>query len=244
MHELEHEHTPKAIRDRLREGHRPNYLKDWVYGGIDGAVTTFAVISGVAGANLSPGIILILGLANLFADGFSMAAANYSGTKTEIDDLHRLAEVERRHIALVPDGEREEIRQILMSKGLTGEALEDAVAAITSNEKVWIETMLAEEYGLSRAMPSPLIAGLYTFWAFLTCGAVPLVPFLLGVQNAFQWAIVGTGAVFFFIGSIKSRWSLAPWWRSGFETLAIGMSAASIAYVIGYVLRQFVGIDV
>ncbi len=240
---LEHEHTAKAIRDRLQQELRPNYLRDWIYGGIDGAVTTFAVMAGVAGASLSPGIILILGIANLIADGFSMAAANYSGTKTEIDDARRLAEVERRHIELVPEGEREEIRQILISKGLTGQALEDAVAAITSNEKVWIETMLSEEYGVSRSMPNPITAALYTFWAFVTCGAVPLIPFIAGVPNAFQWAIVATGVVFFIIGSIKSWWSLASWWRSGLETLAIGMSAAGIAYVIGYLLRHLVGVD-
>lgn len=182
--ELEHEHTSKAIRERLQEGHRPNYLRDWIYGGIDGAVTTFAVTAGVAGASLSPTIVLILGLANLIADGFSMAAANYSGTKTEYDDMLRLAEVEKKHIALVPEGEREEIRQILANKGLTGSALEEAVAAITSNEKVWIDTMLTEEYGLSPSVPNPLVAALYTFWAFVTCGIVPLIPFVLGDRKS------------------------------------------------------------
>ena len=242
--ELEHEHTSKAIRERLQEGHRPNYLRDWIYGGIDGAVTTFAVTAGVAGASLSPTIVLILGLANLIADGFSMAAANYSGTKTEYDDMLRLAEVEKKHIALVPEGEREEIRQILANKGLTGSALEEAVAAITSNEKVWIDTMLTEEYGLSPSVPNPLVAALYTVWAFVTCGLVPLIPFVLGVSNAFRWSVLATGVVFFAIGSIKSRWSLAPWWRSGLETLIIGMSAAGLAYAVGYLLRNLVGVDV
>jgi Uncharacterized membrane protein len=242
--ELEHEHTSRAIRERLQEGHRPNYLRDWIYGGIDGAVTTFAVTAGVAGASLSPTIVLILGLANLIADGFSMAAANYSGTKTEYDDMLRLAEVEKKHIALVPEGEREEIRQILANKGLTGSALEEAVAAITSNEKVWIDTMLTEEYGLSPSVPNPLVAALYTFWAFVTCGIVPLIPFVLGVSNAFRWSVLATGVVFFAIGSIKSRWSLAPWWRSGLETLIIGMSAAGLAYAVGYLLRNLVGVDV
>ena len=103
---------------------------------VDGAVTTFAVVSGVAGAQLSSRVIIILGLANLLADGFSMAASNYSGTKTEIDDRRRLTEVERRHIALYPEGEREEIRQILAAKGLSGPSLEDAVAAVTAKPPV------------------------------------------------------------------------------------------------------------
>lgn len=240
---LEHEHTREAISIRLKEERRPNYLRDWVYGGIDGAVTTFAVISGVAGASLSAGIVLILGVANLVADGFSMAAANYSGTKTEIDDIKRLAEVERRHIARVPEGEREEIRQILAGKGLGGPALDDAVEAIASNEKVWIETMLAEEYGLPSTVRRPLAAGLYTFSAFVLCGAVPLVPYLLGQEHAFRWAIGATGLVFFLIGSGKSRWSLAPWWQSGIETFLIGMAAAGLSYLVGYTLRHLVGVD-
>ena len=89
---LEHDHSPQAIRARLAKGTRPNYLRDWVYGGIDGAVTTFAIVAGVAGAQLSTKIVVILGMANLLADGFSMAASNYSGTKTEVDDLERLRE--------------------------------------------------------------------------------------------------------------------------------------------------------
>ena len=127
---LEHSHEHDAISRRLAEENKPNYVRDWVYGGIDGAVTTFAIVAGVVGAQLSSGIILVLGLANLLADGFSMAASNYSGTKSEIDDRERLKEIERKHIKHAPDGEREELRQILQAKGLKGSALEEAVEAM------------------------------------------------------------------------------------------------------------------
>ena len=61
------------------------YLPEFVYGGMDGAVTTFAVVAGTVGASLSPVIVIILGFANLFADGFSMAASNYLSTKSAQD---------------------------------------------------------------------------------------------------------------------------------------------------------------
>lgn len=61
------------------------YLPEFVYGGMDGAVTTFAVVAGTVGAALSPTIVIILGFANLFADGFSMAASNYLSTKSGHD---------------------------------------------------------------------------------------------------------------------------------------------------------------
>ena len=150
-----------------------------------------------------------------------------------------LREVERRHIAIAPDGEREEIRQILQAKGLQGSALDEAVVAITSNEETWIETMLTEEYGLSPVLRNPALSGLSTFAAFLVCGAVPLLtPFVLRLEDAITIAIVATGAVFFAIGSIKSRWSLAPWWRSGLETLIVGLVAAGTAYAVGAVLEH------
>lgn len=63
------------------------YVKDVVYAANDGIITTFAVVAGVAGAELSSSIVLILGLANLFADGFSMATSNYLGTKSEQEYL-------------------------------------------------------------------------------------------------------------------------------------------------------------
>ncbi|MGV1015589.1 MAG: VIT1/CCC1 transporter family protein, partial [Methyloceanibacter sp.] len=75
MHRLEHGHHPREIAKRLKTGPKASYLRDWVYGGIDGTVTTFAIMAGVVGASLSAGVVLILGVANLLADGFSMAAA-------------------------------------------------------------------------------------------------------------------------------------------------------------------------
>jgi VIT1/CCC1 family predicted Fe2+/Mn2+ transporter len=234
---LEHDHSEDGIRARLAEDSRPNYIRDWVYGGIDGAVTTFAIVAGVVGAALSTKVILILGLANLLADGFSMAASNYSGTKTEVDDMKRLREVERKHIRMAPDGERQEIRQILCNKGLDGAALEQAVHAITSNEETWVNTMLVEEYGVAPVIRDPLWSALATFAAFVLCGAIPLLAYLTPLDDPFTVSLVMTAAVFFAIGTAKSVWSLQPWWRSGIETLAIGLAAAGMAYAVGYLLR-------
>ena len=240
--QLEHEHTPAAIARRLGRGPSVNYLRDWVYGGIDGAVTTFAIVAGVVGAELSAGIVLILGLANLLADGFSMAAANYSGTKTEVDDYNRLHAMEERHIARVPEGEREEIRQIFRAKGYSGEDLETLVVLITSQRQTWIETMLSEEFGLATTLRSPLRAAASTLTAFVIFGSVPLMPFLFasGAGSA-ELSLAMTAVVFFAIGSMKSRWSTQSWYASGFETLSIGLAAAGIAWVIGYALQGFAG---
>jgi len=237
---LEQSHTPEAIKSRLARGPRSNYLRDWIYGGMDGAVTTFAIVAGVVGADLSAAVLLLLGFANLLADGFAMAAGNYSATKAERDDFERVLGVERKHIAMVPDGEREEIRQIFAAKGFSGENLERIVAVITADRTLWAKTMAVEEYGLSPTLRSPVFAALNTFAAFIVCGLVPLVTYL--AAGGLTSCIAATGATFFGVGAIKSRWSLVTWWRSGFESLLIGMSAAALAFVVSLWLKTLLNL--
>jgi len=236
--QMEHEHSSEAIRRRLESGPTHNYLRDWIYGGIDGAVTTLAVVTGVAGAQLSKWIILALGFANLFADGFSMAASNYLGTKAERDDWRRLERIEHRHIDLAPEGEREEVRQIFERKGFEGDDLERIVHLVTSDRERWVQTMLTDEYGLPHEIRSPWIAALSTFTAFLICGLVPLLPYLLWTEQSLMVSVVLTGTVFLTIGSIKSRWSTSPWWHSGMTTLLVGAIAALLAYFTGLMVKQ------
>lgn len=238
---LEHSHRPKDIASRLATGPDASYLRDWVYGGIDGAVTTFAIVAGSVGASLSTRVILILGIANLLADGFSMAAANYSGSKSENEDYARLRAIEEKHIAVAPDGEREEIRQIFHQKGFKGDELETLVTLVSSNKTTWIETMMQGEYGLSDTSRSPLKAALYTFAAFVLFGSIPLVPFVLPVAASALTATGLTMLAFFAIGSLRARWSQRHWVSCGLETTAIGTVAAVIAFLAGHGLQTWLG---
>ncbi len=228
-----HGHSQKEIEHRIANPPGRGLLRDIVYGGIDGSVTTFAIVAGVAGAGLSPFVIVALGIANVLADGFSMAAGNFLGTKAELDDARRLRAVEKRHLAEHPQGERREIREILRLKGLEGEVLDAAADAIVANEEAAVQLMLEGEYGLAGVDPHPHRAAIATFLAFLIAGLIPLLPFLFGVPEAFRVSAVLTCATFFCIGAMKAKWSLDPWWRSGLETLAIGGVAAVIAFGVG-----------
>ena len=237
---LEHSHEPLAIAARLDAGPKARYLRDWVYGGIDGAVTTFAIVAGVVGADLSARIVLILGAANLLADGFSMAAANYSGTRAEIEEYEHIRKVEEKHIDVDAEGERAEVRHLLKSKGLEGNLLEDVVSVITTDRTRWLEFMMTEEHGLPPIVRSPLKSAMATFGAFVVCGFVPILPFVLGLPATLNASAILTGMTFFMIGSMRSRWSPTAWWKAGTETLVIGMAAASMAYFVGHLLKQLV----
>lgn len=238
---MEHDHSPAAIHARLSVDPKINYLRDWIYGGIDGAVTTFAIVAGVAGAELAPSVIVVLGAANIIADGFSMGAGNFSGTAAERDEYRRLEAIEREHIRLAPEGEREEVREIYRQKGFDGELLERVVGVVTAERERWVKTMMTEEYGLPRVVRSPWLAAVSTFSAFLICGMVPLLPYLLNTREPFAIATVLTCAVFFGIGSAKSRWSDRSWWFSGCETLLIGGAGAILAFAVGRLLGQTLG---
>ncbi len=240
MLKSDHDHSPEAIAARLSEGPSVHYLREWVYGGIDGVVTTFAIVAGVVGANLSPVIVLILGVANLIGDGFSMGAGAYSSAKAEEDNYARLREIEAGHIEKYPEGEKEEIRQIFAAKGIEGESLENLVETISGDEKLWIDIMMQEEYGMSAPLHTAINTAIHTFLAFVVCGAMPLLPFLMKTPFQAAASLVLAALTFFAIGSFKSIWSVKPWWREGVGTMAIGLIAAGLAFVIGYGLRHLI----
>lgn len=237
------EHTPEAVRARLAAGPDHSYLRDFVYGAIDGTVTTFAVVAGATGAGLAAGLVLVFGVANLLADGFSMAVSNYLGTRADEERRERLRAEEREHVRLIPEGEREEIRQIFAAKGLAGDELERVVAVITDDEGLWIETMLREEHGLPVVGRSAPRAGLSTFVAFMSVGAVPLVVFVIDiaapglVPNPILWSALMTAVAFFATGVAKAYVVQERWMRSGLETLALGGGAALLAFAAGLLLR-------
>jgi VIT1/CCC1 family predicted Fe2+/Mn2+ transporter len=234
-------HHPDAIRRRLAEAVRHSYLSDAVLGGIDGCVTTFAVVSGATGGGFPSVVIVILGIANLLADGLSMAVGNYQSRRTQQESVEQARRSEAHHIEHVPEGEREEVRQIFAAKGFEGETLEKVVDVITRDRDIWIDTMLKEEIGVHPETPGPLRAALATLAAFVAVGTVPLLPFLLAgpsVREAFVASTVATCVTFFAIGLGKGRALGRPVVFSGLETLASGGAAALVAYVIAAWLRQ------
>lgn len=242
--QLEAEHSPAAIAERIAADPQHGYIRDFVYGSIDGLVTTFAIVSGAYGAALSTNVIVILGLVNLLADGFSMAVSNYLGTKADRQVLERARQNEERHIDEIPRGETDEVREIFRQKGFDGELLEQIVTVITNDRKLWIDTMLKEEWGLALHGPSPVKAAMTTFAAFVFVGLIPLLPFLsFAATNSiaatkFTVSAVLTALAFFGVGALKNVFASGRWYRAGLETLLMGGGAALLAWLVGLALRR------
>jgi vacuolar iron transporter family protein len=175
-------------------------LRDWMYGATNGAVTTLVIVAGVVGADLPTMVAPVLGLANLFANGFATAARRYTNTKLARDDY------DRSH-----------------AKG------------------VWAEDVTAKDYDFSKSMRSPAQAALNTLAAFILCGLIPLIAYL-SAPSEVSVCVVATAWTLFAVGAVKSRYSLTAWWRSGLDTLFLGMGAAALAYAAGHTLRLLIDI--
>lgn len=242
--QLEHSHEPQAIRRRLAGENRPSYLRDAILGGIDGCVTTVAVVASVAGAGLPGVVAFVLGLSSLVADGFSMAVSNYQAVKSDNDARLRLREREARHIDVAPEGEREEIREIFRRKGFADETLERIVQTITANPRLWVDTMVQEEYGMALRGPSPVKAGGATFAVFIGLGMLPLLPFLLPFLAGYEYFLASgllTAVALFLIGWVKGAVLGMSRLRAGMETLLMGGGAALLAFLFGAFLEPMLG---
>jgi VIT1/CCC1 family predicted Fe2+/Mn2+ transporter len=171
-----------------------------------------------------------------------MAVGNYLSTKASRQVVERTRRLEEQHIEQIPEGEREEIRQIFAAKGFEGKILEEIVTVITNDRHRWIDTMITDEWGLPLESPRAWRAGLTTFAAFCLAGLVPLLPFFSSGNSAFGISAAATAVTFFLIGAFKGHVVHRPLFTSGFETLAVGSIAAAMAYLVGGWLRSL-GVD-
>ncbi|MDO8558309.1 MAG: VIT1/CCC1 transporter family protein [bacterium] len=219
------------------------YLRDAIYGVNDGIITTFAIVAGVAGASLSREIVVILGFANVIADGISMGMSSYLGMKSQRDFEARQRAREEMEIQLFPQEEREEVRNMYQAKGFSGVELERAVEIITGNKKRWVDEMMIGEHGvITGNEETPWSHGVVTFVAFIVAGTLPLIPFVLfGAGGHDFWiSVASTATTLFFVGSLRTLLTKQGWLKSGLEMLVIGLIAAGASYGIGALISSLV----
>ncbi len=221
------------------------YIGDLVYGANDGIVTTFAVVTGSLGASLSPFVIIILGFANLFADGFSMASSSFLSRKSDWDYEQAQRAKENWEIDNLPEIEVQEVRDIFSKLGFEGTDLDRATEITISDRQRWLDLMMIHELGIMEdPLDQPWKHGLATFIAFVFAGLMPLLPFIVPVfsERSLLFSPLFSGVALFTSGALRTLITPKKWWEGGLEMLIIGGLAASVSFLVGALLKNLVGL--
>ncbi|HZW04065.1 MAG TPA: VIT1/CCC1 transporter family protein [Anaerolineaceae bacterium] len=240
-----------AMATEEHAGAGSEYIGSMIYGGLDGIITTFAVVSGVAGAQLDSSIILILGLANLLGDGFSMATGAYLSSKSEHELYERERQREAWEVEEFPEGEAQELYELYVKQGYPEDDARALLAIKTRDKERWVDAMMVEELGLMKSDLSPVREGVVTFISFVVAGVIPLLFYLLnlffrfdlGEQSNFFLAIVLSGLALFGLGASKVFITQRSPIRGGLEMLIVGGLAAAVAYAVGALLKGLTGVS-
>ncbi|RNC87757.1 MAG: hypothetical protein ED556_00785 [Winogradskyella sp.] len=223
------------------------YLGEFVYGGIDGAVTTFAVVSGAVGAGLNNKVIIILGFANLLADGFAMSIGAYLSIKSTKDNYNKHRAIARFGIENNPERKKEKVKQIYQNKGFEGELLQKVVNTITEDRDSWVDVIMKDGLMLAKETKSSLMTGFVTYISFILIGLIPLVIYVWDYivafpGNLFLWTGILTSIGFIFIGLLKTYVTQTSKIKGILETLLLGILAAGVSYYVGDLLEKIITI--
>eukprot|EP00056_Hartaetosiga_gracilis_P010872 m.162237 g.162237 ORF g.162237 m.162237 type:complete len:385 (-) comp13405_c2_seq1:1354-2508(-) len=240
----------------LHQTEAGQYVKAAVFGGLDGIITTFAVVASVAGANLATGVVILMGFANLVADGISMGVGEYLSGLSEKQYTISERNREEWEFDCNPDGERKEMIDLYLEKGFSQEEADTIMGIMCGHKDFFIDHMMVQELGL---MPpdedeSPAKNGAVMFFSFLIFGLIPLISYLafqtvdFGSEKKKEDALFGiacalTACALFALGAIKSKFSSQSWFMSGLSVLFNGGLAAAAAYLIGFGLEQLVDLN-
>jgi VIT1/CCC1 family predicted Fe2+/Mn2+ transporter len=233
----EHLHT-----EHHEEASRGAALRNFIFGTSDGLVTVLAFVAGVSASLASRRLVLMAGLAEMFAGAVSMGLGAFLGTRAERDWYERERKREESEIEKIPHLEKEELRDIYRRKGLDGDTLERVVDVFTANEKRWVDIMMSEELGLQPIESSPLSAGLIVGVSYIVAAAVPLLPYLFFVgTRALLASMTLTAVALYCVGVAKARITQRPELRAGIETMMTGLVGTLVCWGIGRVVAHVAG---
>lgn len=250
MQSMSEERSGTTLAEHLAKEHRitpvTTYLKEVVYGGVDGIITTFAIVAGFTGASLSNeattqlsfAIVLLFGFANLLADAFSMGLSNFLAVRSDQSVYCKIRAKEKHEVRNNPDMELEETAMILTEKGFSEEDARTLAVIYQKNEPYWLDFMMNHELEIPDPTDdNPIYTSLVTFFSFILFGFIPLIPFIVfasgDTQSVFHLSSAGAFIALALLGVLKWRVTGAHPVRSIFEIVLIGGTAAIVAFVVG-----------
>ncbi|MEU8120039.1 VIT1/CCC1 transporter family protein [Spirillospora sp. NPDC049024] len=226
----------RGVRPEQHHQHRDvtgGWLRPAVFGAMDGLVSNFALIAGVAGGQATQKVVLLAGLAGLAAGAFSMAAGEYISVASQSELAEAEIEVERLELARHPAAEQRELAEVFEARGVDPETAAEVARQLSRNPDEALEVHAREELGVTPGdLPSPLLAAGSSFLSFAVGALLPVLPYLLGATSLWPAAIVAALGLFG-AGALVSRITARPWWFGGSRQLLFGAAAAVTTYGFG-----------
>ena len=222
------------------------FLRPAIFGMNDGIVSLLALAAGLVGASMGKEVVIVAGLAEMFAGAISMSIGTYISTKSQLEFYNMEVMREKRDLERMPAVEKEHVREIYRKRGFKGKELDIVVNRLTSNKKIWLDVLIEEELGLSKGDGArPVASSVVMFFAFL-CGAfIPLsVFFFIPLEFALKTAVVSGLMLLFFVGAGKTYFTGKNWFRSGFEMVFVGSLATWASFYIGGFISGYLGLFV
>jgi len=240
-----------TFEDHLTADHKislvKKYLRDVVYGGNDGIISTFVVVSGFVGAESSQSLesslplfaLLLFGFANLVADAFSMAFGNFLSIRAAKDVYEDLANEEFKRLHFEKQSEKAETEYILLTQGFTTSQAREMTEIISENRPYWLKFMMSSELGMSNALDeNPFASALITFTSFIFFGFLPLAPFVFDFGTSdFFFSVIFTGIALATIGFLRGHLAGKRLLKTMLEVMFVGVLSAAIAYSVGTFFR-------
>jgi VIT1/CCC1 family predicted Fe2+/Mn2+ transporter len=228
--------TAGGARAEIHHQHRDvtgGWLRPAVFGAMDGLVSNFALIAGVAGGRVHHQVIVLTGLAGLAAGAFSMAAGEYISVASQSELAQAEIEVERRELQRSPEAEERELAQLYEARGLSPELAQEVARQLSRDPEEALGVHAREELGIDPGdLPSPTLAAGSSFLSFAVGACLPVIPYLLGAVDLWPAALLAAAGLFT-AGALVSRVTARSWWFSGFRQLLLGGAAALITFAVG-----------
>lgn len=223
-----------------------DWVKLMVFGGLDGIITTFAVVAGASGGGLGTNVILILGFSNMFADALSMGMGEALSSKAENERILKERDREAWELSNYKEGEVKEMVDLYEERGMERRDAEIAVRLMAKYEDFFVDVMMVEELGLQVPGEDENVwkDGLIMFSSFVAFGIFPLLAYVifasfnLELSTLFGIACGITGIMLFALGVFKSKFTGQVWWQSGLEILILGGTTAAVSFLIGWIVED------
>src|SRR5512146_3022891 len=244
----EHAETLNRISGKMGEPwHRTEsggFLRNVVYGFNDGLTANFGLVAGVIGASAQSAhhTGIVAGVAGLVADALSMGSSGYLAAKSEQEVYANEIAMERDEIALMPEGERDELALIYEAKGMASDAARALATEVMADPKRMLDEQVQEELGIGEPHMSPLREAWVTGAATAVGAFIPVFPFLVWTgMTAVIVSFVIAMASHWIVGAARSVFTGRSVFRSGLDMFVVGLGVAVAGYFVGDWVSKLVG---